>query len=79
MADIKRYLGILWMMISPVLFIMLLISAVNNISSEAKGEINNPIPWIIILAVFLPIAIGLTIFGWYAYTKEFDKIDDQVL
>ncbi len=63
------------MMMGPVLFIMLFISAINNISSDAKAEINNPIPWIIILAVFLPIAIGLTIFGWYAYTKEFDKID----
>lgn len=77
MANIKRYLGILWMMLGPVLFIMLLISAINNISSDAKAEINNPIPWIIILAIFLPIAIGLSVFGWYAYIKEFEKIHDD--
>ena len=64
------------MLTGPVLFIMLLISAINNISSDAKAEINNPIPWIIILAIFLPIAIGLTVFGWYAYTKEFEAINE---
>jgi hypothetical protein len=76
MDKLKRYLGIGWMFIGPVLFIMLLISAINNINSEVKGDISNPIPWIIILAIFLPIAIGLSIFGWYALKGYYDRMDD---
>jgi hypothetical protein len=63
------------MLIGPVLFIMLVISAVNNINSNAKGDISNPIPWIIILAIFLPIAIGLSVFGWYALKGDYDRVE----
>lgn len=74
MDKLKRYLGIIWMLIGPVLFVMLLISAINNINGEAQGDISNPIPWIIILAIFLPIAVGLSIFGWYALKGNYDEI-----
>ena len=73
MDKLKRYLGLIWIFIGPVLFIMLLISAVDNINSEVEGDISNPIPWIIILAIFLPIAIGLSIFGWYALKGNYDE------
>ncbi len=76
MDDIKRFLGIIWMLTGPVLFIMLLISALNNINSNTKGDISNPVPWIIILAIFLPIAIGLSIFGWYAFKGDYRSMDD---
>jgi len=72
MNQIKRFLGLLWMLIGPVVFILLVISAVQNINSSGKGDISNPIPWIIILAIFAPIAIGLTIFGWYSWKREYD-------
>lgn len=77
MDKLKKYLGIIWMLIGPVLFIMLLVSAIDNINSETKGDISNPIPWIIILAIFLPIAIGLAVFGWYALKGEFSGINDM--
>ena len=67
MNQLKRFLGILWMLIGPLVFILLLISAIQNINGSVKGDISNPIPWIIILAIFAPIAIGLTIFGWYSW------------
>ncbi len=75
MDKLKRYLGIIWMLIGPVLFVMLVKSAVDNINGNVKGDISNPVPWIIILAIFLPIAIGLTIFGWYALKGNYDKIE----
>jgi hypothetical protein len=78
MNSIKRFLGIVWMLVGPAVFIMLVISAVNNIYGKANGQvigdISNPIPWIIILAIFLPIAIGLTIFGWYVYKGDYENI-----
>ena len=60
------------MLIGPVLFVMLVKSAVDNINGNAKGDISNPVPWIIILAIFLPIAVGLSIFGWYALKGNYD-------
>ncbi|HUS03462.1 MAG TPA: hypothetical protein VMY77_17100 [Chitinophagaceae bacterium] len=79
MDKLRRFLGIVWMLIGPVLFVMLLISAINNINGHAKGDISNPIPWIIILAIFLPIAIGLSIFGWYAVKGNYDKITGEAV
>ncbi len=78
MNSIKRFLGIVWMLVGPVVFIMLVISAVNNIygdtNGQVLGDISNPVPWIIILAIFLPIAIGLSIFGWYVYKGDYENI-----
>ena len=77
MDKIKRYLGIVWMLVGPVLFIMLLMSALNNINGHAKGDISNPIPWIIILVVFMPIAAGLSVFGWYAFKGDYESIPTE--
>jgi len=73
MNKLKKFLGILWMLIGPVAFVLLVISAVKNINSSNRGDISNPIPWIIIISIFAPIAIGLTIFGWYSWKGEYDK------
>ncbi|CAN5267496.1 hypothetical protein BH09BAC2_BH09BAC2_01400 [soil metagenome] len=75
MDKLKQILGIVWMMIGPALFIMLLMSAVKNINAHTKADISNPVPWIIILAIFLPIAIGISIFGWYAFKGQYDNTD----
>ncbi len=73
MNRLKRMLGILWMLIGPVLFIILIRAAVHNISVAGKGDINKPLPWIIIIGIFTPIVIGLVIFGWYAWKGEYDE------
>lgn len=73
MNNIKTYLGIAWMIIAPIAIFILVSSAIQNISSGGKGDINKPLPWIIIIAIFTPIAIGLMIFGWYALKGEYDK------
>jgi len=77
MNQLKRYLGILWMLTGPLAFLLLVISAVNNISAAGKGDISNPIPWIIIIAIFAPIAIGLSIFGWYCWKGEYDNLTEE--
>jgi hypothetical protein len=75
MNAVKRYLGILWMIAGPAVFILLIASAIKHIYSNAKGDIGNPVPWIIILVVFLPVAIGLVIFGWYAWKGYYDNVE----
>jgi flagellar basal body-associated protein FliL len=44
---------------------------------QAKKDINNPVIWIIIIAIFTPIAIGLMIFGWYAFKGEYDRVPQR--
>lgn len=71
MNGLKKYLGVLWMLVGIMAIALLIYSAAINIGT-AKGDIGKPIPWIIIIAVFTPISIGLIIFGWYALKGEYD-------
>lgn len=75
MKLLKRYLGVLWILLGPAIIFILVKSAVENISAGGTGDINQPIPWIIVIAIFTPVAIGLMIFGWYALNGEFDVLD----
>ena len=72
MNSIKRVLGLLWMLIGIASIIILIIGAIININLHGTADINKPVPWIIIIAVFTPIAIGLMIFGWYAWKGEYN-------
>lgn len=76
MNQLKRLLGILWMVMAPVLFILLIKSAVHNIDPNGTKDINKPLPWIIIIGIYTPIVIGLMIFGWYAFKGEYDKLPE---
>ena len=61
-------------MVAGTLMIFFLIkAAVENIQVEGKADINKPIPWIIIISIFAPIAVGLVVFGWYAWKGEYDE------
>ncbi len=71
MNTIKKYLGILWLLLAPVIIYFLVSGAIRNIDSTGTKDINNPVIWIIIIAIFTPIAIGLMIFGWYAWKSEY--------
>lgn len=71
MQHLKRYLGLLWMVLGPVAIALLVWGAAANISATGTGDINKPLPWVIIIAIFTPIAIGLSVFGWYAWRGEY--------
>lgn len=73
MELLKRLLGIIWMLLGPLAIAILLWGAANNIDPAKEGDINKPLPWIIIVAIFTPVAIGLTVFGWYAWKGEYRK------
>jgi hypothetical protein len=69
---IKRTLGFVWMLLGPLAIITLVAGAIQNINPHGTGDINKPLPWIIIIVIFTPVAIGLSIFGWYAWKGEYD-------
>ena len=74
MNAFKRYLGLLLLIIGPIFIYELIDGAIANIDTAGKKDINNPVIWIIIIAIFTPIAIGLVIFGWYAFRGEYDRL-----
>lgn len=76
MNYIKKYAGIIWMLIAPVVIYVLVSGASTNIGHGTK-DINKPIPWIIIITIFTPIAVGLFIFGWYAVKGEYNKLPES--
>ena len=77
MNTIKRYLGIIWLLLAPVVIYFLISGAISNIDPAGKKDINNPVIWIIIITIFTPIAIGLMIFGWYAFKGEYDRLPED--
>jgi hypothetical protein len=77
MNAIKKYLGLVWLLLGPVFVFFLVYGAVLHIDPAGKKDINNPIIWIIIISIFTPIAIGLMIFGWYALKGKFDHLPES--
>jgi len=72
MNTIKRYMGVVWMLLGPVAIFFLLNTALAEIAK--KPVIDTKIQWGVFVVVFIPIAIGLMIFGYYAYKGEYDHI-----
>ena len=77
MNQLKRMLGFVWMILAPVVIYFLVMGAVHNINSTGTKDINKPVPWVIIILIFTPIAIGLMIFGYYALRGEYDKLPER--
>ena len=76
MNVIKKIMGLVWMLLAPVIIFFLVKSAVHNIGNGTK-DINQPVPWIIIITIFTPIAVGLMIFGYYAFKGEYNKLPES--
>lgn len=74
MNALKRYFALILLIIAPLFIYELVSGAIANIDPVGKKDINNPVIWIIIIAIFTPIAVGLVIFGWYAFRGEYDQL-----
>ena len=48
-----------------------------RVDSTGTKDINKPVPWIIIITIFTPIAIGLMIFGYYSLKGEYDHLPES--
>ena len=77
MNNIKKLMGFFWMILAPAVIYLLVSGAVHNIDSAGTKDINKPIPWIIIITIFTPIAIGLIIFGYYCVKGENDHLPES--
>ena len=77
MNQLKRIMGVLWMILAPVIIYFLVMGAIENIDPAGTKDINKPVPWVIIIAIFTPIAIGLMIFGYYSLKGEYDHLPES--
>ncbi len=75
MNTIKKYLGVVWITIAIAAIFFLIKAAVEHIKAGGTLDINQPMPWIIIISIFTPIAIGLALFGYYALKNEYTLND----
>lgn len=72
MNILKKMTGFVWMLLAPIIIYLLIHGAIQHIGHGTK-DINKPIPWIIIILIFTPIAVGLMIFGYYSINGEYDE------
>lgn len=75
----KRILGILWIILGPASVLFMAWQAYEKVSAAEAGvaQTNTALQWGIILLIFIPIAIGLVIFGKYAIQGEYDKLPES--
>ena len=73
MNAIKKNLGYIWMLLGPVSIAFLLYQAMHKLSSPSATT-NDFMQWGIIILIFLPIAIGFVVFGFYATKGEYDMV-----
>jgi hypothetical protein len=74
---VKKYVGLFCMILAPVIVFFLFKAAITHIDPSGTKDFNKPAPWIIIIAVFTPIAAGLLIFGWYAFKGEYKHLPEN--
>lgn len=79
MSAIKKFLGIIWIIIGPLAMIFLFIQAIEKVGLTHTDieRTNTILQWGIILFIFLPISIGLMIFGFYALKGEYDHLPEN--
>ncbi|WP_044198381.1 DUF6814 family protein [Dyadobacter tibetensis] len=76
MNNIKKMLGLVWMLLGPAIIIFLIQQAVEKIGLSPVGieRTNTTLQWAIIILIFIPIGAGLVIFGKYAWQGEYEKL-----
>jgi hypothetical protein len=76
MNALKKFLGLLWMLLGPAIIIFLFMQASEKIGLAAEGiaRTNTTLQWSIIILIFIPICAGLVIFGYYGWKGEYEKL-----
>lgn len=75
MNTVKRFAGIVWILMGPAAIYYLIKTALDEIAK--KPVIDTKIQWLVFVVIFIPIAIGLMIFGWYAFKGEYDHLPES--
>ncbi len=74
MNTLKRAAGFLWMVVAIGAIWFLLSRGIHELSA-AKVTPDKKIFWWSILPVYIPLMLGLILFGWYAWKGEYDELE----
>lgn len=79
MNTLKKFLGLVWMLLGPLTMTFLFLQAIEKVSLTHTDieRTNTILQWAIILFIFLPISLGLMIFGFYAWKGEYDRLPES--
>ncbi len=72
MNSIKKFFGIIWMLLGVGTYGILVKTALTQIS--VKPTTDTIVQWSIFVIIFLPITIGFLIFGWLAFKGAYDNL-----
>ena len=75
MNALKKYSGIIWLLLGPIAIWYLIKTAASEIAK--KPVLDTKIQWIVFVIIFIPIAIGIMIFGYYALKGEYDRLPES--
>jgi hypothetical protein len=64
MNQIKKIAGWIWLLLGPVCIYFLISAAVHE--TNVKPGLDALIQWGVFVVIFIPIALGMSIFGYYA-------------
>ncbi len=71
MKRLQRLAGILWILLGPVPIIYLVRMAASEI--EKKPVLDTWVQWAVFIGIFIPIAFGMVLFGYFALTGAYDE------
>jgi ABC-type polysaccharide/polyol phosphate export permease len=75
MNTIKKFLGVVWMLLAPAVVTFLTWQAVEKIAKATEAtKVNVTLQWVIILVIFIPICAGLFIFGYYSFKGYYEHL-----
>jgi hypothetical protein len=68
---LKKALGFVWIALGPLILFYLVKTGAAEIAK--KPGIDTKIQWGVFIAIFIPIAVGIVLFGYYALKGEYDS------
>lgn len=71
MNAIKKLLGVVWILLSVVSIYYVLTTAFSEMAAGVPEDAT--IFWPIIITIFVPIAVGLALFGLYSLQGEYEE------
>ena len=78
MDALKKFLGVVWMLLAPALVGFLFWQASDKIGKATEATKSNvTLQWTIILIIFIPICIGLLIFGYYSFKGYYHHLPES--
>ncbi len=72
MDQLKRAFGLLWMLLAFVALIAVVLMAQAEIARKPATDVW--VQWSVFLGITLPIAIGLFLFGLFAFKGEYNRL-----